>query len=44
MQNNGLLTTLDLAFSRDQAESIYVQDRMRERGLNRAVCLVGSRR
>jgi len=26
----GLLTRLDLAFSRDQAEKLYVQDRMRE--------------
>jgi sulfite reductase (NADPH) flavoprotein alpha-component len=31
-QQGGLLTRLDLAFSRDQAEKIYVQDRMRERG------------
>ena len=29
---SGLLTKIDLAFSRDQAEKIYVQDRMRERG------------
>src|SRR5690625_613301 len=29
---NGVLDRLDLAFSRDQAEKIYVQDRMRERG------------
>jgi sulfite reductase (NADPH) flavoprotein alpha-component len=28
---DGLLTKLDLAFSRDQAERIYVQQRMRER-------------
>jgi sulfite reductase (NADPH) flavoprotein alpha-component len=28
---DGLLTRLDLAFSRDQAEKIYVQHRMRER-------------
>lgn len=28
----GLLTRLDLAFSRDQAEKIYVQTRMREQG------------
>jgi sulfite reductase (NADPH) flavoprotein alpha-component len=28
MQASGLLTRLDLAFSRDQAEKIYVQDRM----------------
>jgi len=27
---SGLLTRLDLAFSRDQAEKIYVQDRMRD--------------
>jgi sulfite reductase (NADPH) flavoprotein alpha-component len=26
------LTRLDLAFSRDQAEKIYVQDKMRENG------------
>jgi len=32
MQQSGLLTRLDLAFSRDQAEKIYVQDRMRENG------------
>lgn len=32
MQASGLLTHLDLAFSRDQAEKIYVQDRMREKG------------
>ncbi|AFJ01752.1 Sulfite reductase (NADPH) flavoprotein alpha-component [Methylophaga frappieri] len=32
MQKNGLLTRLDLAFSRDQEEKIYVQDRMRENG------------
>jgi sulfite reductase (NADPH) flavoprotein alpha-component len=32
MQAKGLLTRLDLAFSRDQAEKIYVQDRMREHG------------
>ena len=30
-QQDGLLTRLDIAFSRDQAEKIYVQDRMRER-------------
>jgi|SRR5690625_293888 len=29
---NGTLARLDLAFSRDQAEKIYVQDRMREQG------------
>ncbi|MFP3125364.1 hypothetical protein OH784_21995 [Ectobacillus funiculus] len=32
MQKNGLLTRLDTAFSRDQAEKIYVQDRMLEHG------------
>ena len=32
MQDSGLLTRLDLAFSRDQAEKIYVQDRMMEHG------------
>jgi sulfite reductase (NADPH) flavoprotein alpha-component len=32
MQRKGLLTKFDLAFSRDQAEKIYVQDRMRENG------------
>ena len=31
-QQSGLLTRLDLAFSRDQAEKIYVQDRMLEHG------------
>lgn len=31
-QQSGLLTRLDLAFSRDQEEKIYVQDRMRENG------------
>jgi sulfite reductase (NADPH) flavoprotein alpha-component len=30
MQKDGALTRLDTAFSRDQAEKIYVQDRMRE--------------
>lgn len=30
--SSGLLTRLDLAFSRDQAEKIYVQNRMRENG------------
>ncbi|HEU5397141.1 MAG TPA: sulfite reductase subunit alpha, partial [Verrucomicrobiae bacterium] len=30
-QKSGLLTRLDLAFSRDQAEKIYVQHRMREK-------------
>lgn len=29
---SGLLTRIDLAFSRDQAHKIYVQDRIRERG------------
>jgi sulfite reductase (NADPH) flavoprotein alpha-component len=29
-QKSGFLTRLDLAFSRDQAEKVYVQDRMRE--------------
>jgi sulfite reductase (NADPH) flavoprotein alpha-component len=32
MRRKGLLTRLDLAFSRDQAAKIYVQDRMREQG------------
>ena len=32
MRDEGLLTKLDLAFSRDQSDKIYVQDRMRERG------------
>jgi sulfite reductase (NADPH) flavoprotein alpha-component len=32
MQASGLLTRLDLAFSRDQPEKIYVQDRMLEQG------------
>jgi sulfite reductase (NADPH) flavoprotein alpha-component len=31
-QKSGVLTRLDLAFSRDQAQKIYVQDRMRENG------------
>jgi sulfite reductase (NADPH) flavoprotein alpha-component len=31
-QTEGVLTKLDLAFSRDQAEKIYVQTRMRENG------------
>ena len=30
MQTRGVLTRLDTAFSRDQAQKIYVQDRMRE--------------
>ena len=29
---DGVLTRLDLAFSRDQPEKVYVQDRMREKG------------
>ncbi len=32
LQDNGVLTRLDLAFSRDQEEKIYVQDKMREHG------------
>ena len=32
MHRDGFLTRLDLAFSRDQAAKIYVQDRMRESG------------
>lgn len=32
MQRKGLLTKFDLAFSRDQAEKIYVQNRMQENG------------
>ncbi|AJX36243.1 bifunctional nitrate reductase/sulfite reductase flavoprotein subunit alpha [Burkholderia oklahomensis] len=32
MQADGFLTQLDLAFSRDQTEKIYVQDRMLEQG------------
>jgi sulfite reductase (NADPH) flavoprotein alpha-component len=31
-RRDGLLTRLDLAFSRDQADKIYVQHRLRERG------------
>ncbi len=31
-QDNGLLTRLELAFSRDQSEKVYVQDKMREFG------------
>ena len=31
-QRSGFLNRLDLAFSRDQSDKIYVQDRMRERG------------
>lgn len=32
MQQSGVIDRLDLAFSRDQAEKIYVQDRMTENG------------
>ncbi|MEM9367594.1 MAG: sulfite reductase flavoprotein subunit alpha [Planctomycetota bacterium] len=32
MSSNGLLSRLDLAFSRDQAEKVYVQHRMLENG------------
>jgi sulfite reductase (NADPH) flavoprotein alpha-component len=32
MQSNGLLTRFDVAFSRDQAHKVYVQDKMREQG------------
>lgn len=32
-QKSGLLTNLDLAFSRDQEEKIYVQTRMQEKGV-----------
>ena len=32
MQGSGLLSRLDLAFSRDQAKKIYVQDKMIEKG------------
>lgn len=32
MHSDGHLTRLDLAFSRDQQQKIYVQDRMREQG------------
>jgi sulfite reductase (NADPH) flavoprotein alpha-component len=32
MSSTGLLTRLDLAFSRDQSEKVYVQTRMRENG------------
>ncbi len=31
-QRDGFLNRLDLAFSRDQADKVYVQDRMREQG------------
>merc|ERR1712194_373953 len=33
MQSSGLLTKLDLAFSRDQDKKVYVQDKMVENGL-----------
>ena len=32
MQRDGLLTHLSLAFSRDQTQKVYVQDRIREQG------------
>ncbi|MFD0523579.1 flavodoxin domain-containing protein [Paractinoplanes durhamensis] len=32
LQNAGVLSRLDVAFSRDQRSKIYVQDRMREHG------------
>lgn len=32
LTRDGVLTRLDLAFSRDQSEKIYVQTRMREQG------------
>ncbi|WP_242539034.1 molybdopterin-dependent oxidoreductase [Trinickia acidisoli] len=32
MRNDGLLSRLDVAFSRDQQDKVYVQDRMRESG------------
>jgi sulfite reductase (NADPH) flavoprotein alpha-component len=32
MRDSGFLTRLDVAFSRDQSDKIYVQDRMREQG------------
>jgi sulfite reductase (NADPH) flavoprotein alpha-component len=32
LQTGGVLTRLDLAFSRDQRSKVYVQDRMREHG------------
>jgi sulfite reductase (NADPH) flavoprotein alpha-component len=32
MLDEGLLSRLDLAFSRDQSSKVYVQDRMREHG------------
>ncbi|WP_226366632.1 sulfite reductase flavoprotein subunit alpha [Pseudonocardia sp. ICBG162] len=38
---DGLLTHLDLAFSRDQAEKVYVQDRMRTHGARLHAWLAG---
>ncbi|WP_027213160.1 sulfite reductase subunit alpha [Burkholderia sp. WSM2232] len=32
LRDSGVLTRLDVAFSRDQAQKVYVQDRMREHG------------
>ncbi|MGZ8179586.1 molybdopterin-dependent oxidoreductase [Williamsia sp. SKLECPSW1] len=32
LRDDGVLTRLDVAFSRDQSEKVYVQDRMREHG------------
>ncbi|TDY26599.1 sulfite reductase (NADPH) alpha subunit [Paraburkholderia sp. BL6665CI2N2] len=32
LRDTGVLTRLDVAFSRDQADKVYVQDRMREQG------------
>ena len=32
MRDSGVLSRLDVAFSRDQADKLYVQDRMREQG------------
>jgi sulfite reductase (NADPH) flavoprotein alpha-component len=32
MRDSGVLTRLDVAFSRDQTDKVYVQDRMREHG------------
>ena len=32
MQSNGFLTRFDVAFSRDQVQKVYVQDKMREQG------------
>jgi len=39
MQSSGLLSKLDLAFSRDQSEKVYVQDRMIENGETLYKCL-----